>query len=141
MYICKMHTTFWQTFVYTLYTKLKELCQLNFLYKMYKKVCWNVGYIFIQTFCIHFAYINSDPQFLQSSIHNYTIFIKHSHKTYIQIIVCWMVQHIISIISTYFDPFLVHFLVNHCKQLRLETCWLIMGGNYQINGLLDYILH
>ena len=42
-----------------------------------------------------------------------------------------------SLISTYFDPFVVHFLVNHCKQLglRLETCWLITEGTYQINGL------
>ena len=35
-----------------------------------------------------------------------------------------------------FLPFVVHFLVNHCKQLRLETCWLITGGTYQINGLM-----
>ena len=55
---------------------------------------------------------------------------------YIQVIVCRM------------DPlfqctcaFFVLFLVNHCKQLRLETCWLITGGTYQMNGLLDYILH
>ena len=39
-----------------------------------------------------------------------------------------------SLILTYFDPFVVHFLVNHCKQLRLETCWLIMVGIYQSNG-------
>ena len=46
-----------------------------------------------------------------------------------------------SLILRYFDPFVVHFLVNHCKQLRLETCWLMMGGTYQSNGLLDYIFH
>ena len=44
------------------------------------------------------------------------------------------------LISTYFDSFVVHFLVNHCKLLRLET-WLIMGGANQINGLMNYILH
>ena len=46
-----------------------------------------------------------------------------------------------SLISAYFDPVIVHFLVNHFKQLRLETCWLIMGGTYQIKGLLGYIFH
>ena len=46
-----------------------------------------------------------------------------------------------SLILKYFDPFVVHFLVNHCKQLRLETCWLMMGGTYQSSGLLDYIFH
>ena len=40
-----MYTTFQQAFVYILYTKSKELCQLNFLYKMYTEVCRNVGYI------------------------------------------------------------------------------------------------
>ena len=37
-----------------------------------------------------------------------------------------------SLISKYYDLFVVHFLVNHCKQLGLETCWLIMRGTYQI---------
>ena len=43
--VYKMYTTFQQAFVYILYTKSKELCQLNFLYKMYTEVCRNVGYI------------------------------------------------------------------------------------------------
>ena len=46
-----------------------------------------------------------------------------------------------SLISTYFDPFVVHFLVNHCKQLRHEPYWLITRGTYQINELMDYKLH
>ena len=46
-----------------------------------------------------------------------------------------------SLILKYFDPLVVHFLFNHCKQLRLETCWLITGGTYQIYGLLNYIFH
>ena len=46
-----------------------------------------------------------------------------------------------SLISAYFDSFVVHFLGNHCKQLQLETCWLIIGSTYQINGLLDYGFH
>ena len=45
------------------------------------------------------------------------------------------------LISTDFDPFVVYCLVNHCKQLRLKTFRLITGGNYQISGLMDYILH
>ena len=32
-------------YIYILYTQLKELWQLNFVYKMYTKVCRNVGYI------------------------------------------------------------------------------------------------
>ena len=55
---------------------------------------------------------------------------------YVQIIVCRM-----NPFSTYFDPFVVHFQVNHCKQLRRETSWLITGSTYQINRLTDYILH
>ena len=46
-----------------------------------------------------------------------------------------------SLVSKYYDPFVVHFLFNQCKQLGLETCWLIMRGTYQTNGKLDYILH
>ena len=40
-----------------------------------------------------------------------------------------------SLISTYFDPFVVYFLVNHCKQLgvRLENSWLITVGSYLSN--------
>ena len=44
-----------------------------------------------------------------------------------------------SLISTCFDPFVVHFLVSHCKQIRLETCWLITGIPIK---LMDYwIIH
>ena len=67
--LCKMYTTFQQTFVYILFTKSKELCQLNFVYKMYTKVCRNVEHFVyikvvemwdtfcIQTFCIYFLHI------------------------------------------------------------------------------------
>ena len=75
--VCKMYTTFQQTFVYILHTKSKEPYQLNFAYKMhiYKslskygihfvyilsaKVCQNVGNILyaniLHTFCILFVY-------------------------------------------------------------------------------------
>ena len=54
--VYKMHTTFLQTFVYILYTQSKELCQLNFVYKTYTKVCQMWDTFCIQTFCIHFVH-------------------------------------------------------------------------------------
>ena len=55
--VYKIYTTFRQTFVYLLYIKLKEICQLNCVYKMYTNVCGNVAYILytniLYTFCIH----------------------------------------------------------------------------------------
>ena len=45
-----------------------------------------------------------------------------------------------SLFLKFFDPFVWHFLINHCKQLRLETCRPITGGTYKIKGLLDYIV-
>ena len=53
--IQKMYPTFWQIFVYILYTKLKKQWQLKFVYKMYTKVCPNMGYILVY---IHFVYIH-----------------------------------------------------------------------------------
>ena len=53
----KIYTTFRQTFVYLLYTKSKGICQLNFVYKTYTKVCRSVVYILytniLHTFSIH----------------------------------------------------------------------------------------
>ena len=46
-----------------------------------------------------------------------------------------------SLNSTYFGPFVVHFLVNNCKGLRLDTYWVITGSTYQINRLMGYIFH
>ena len=112
-------------FVYVLYTK----CTQKFV------EIWDTFYI--QTICIHFVYISSDLQKVYIINIMYTICIQNSYRMYTQIIVCKMdplFQHI-------FDLFVVHFLVNHWKQLRLETCRLIMGGTYQIDGLLDYTLH
>ena len=43
--VYKINLTFRQIFAYIFYTKLKELWQLNFVYKMYRKVCRNVGHI------------------------------------------------------------------------------------------------
>ena len=54
--LSKMYTTFRENFVYILSSKSKELCQLNFIYKMYTKIGWNLLYILythiLYTFCI-----------------------------------------------------------------------------------------
>ena len=57
---------------------------------------------------------------------------------YIQVIGCKMYltfQHILT------GLLCTSQLVNHCTQLRLGTCWLSTGGKYQINGLMECILH
>ena len=93
-----MYTTFRQTFVYILYTKLKELWQLNFVYKMYTKVCRNVGYI-LYTNILYTKYISSDLQKVYIIKIMYTICIQNSYRIYIQIIVCKMdplFQHILT---------------------------------------------
>ena len=60
----QIYTTFSQTLVYIFYTKSKELCQQNFVYKMYAKCIQNFVEMWdtfcMQTFCIHFVYISSD---------------------------------------------------------------------------------
>ena len=117
--VCKTYSTFGQTFIYILYIKLKEQWQLNFIYKMFTDICWDVGYI-LYIFCIHFAYINSDLQKVCKIIIMYIIFIQNSYRIYIQIIVCKMDN----LFQQYFDPFIVHFLVDHCMQLKIENQWL-----------------
>ena len=82
-----MYTTFQQTFVYILFTKLKELWQLIFYIKRLPKVSRNVGYI-LYTVCIHFAYINSDLQNLCIIKIMYSVCIHSSYRMYVQIIVC-----------------------------------------------------
>ena len=53
---CGIHFVY-KHFVYILYTKSKELCQLKFLYKMYTKVCQNVRCVLYTNIlyksCIH----------------------------------------------------------------------------------------
>ena len=44
-FVYKMYPTFWQTFVYILYTKFSWRSSVDFVYKMCTKVCWNVVYI------------------------------------------------------------------------------------------------
>ena len=53
--ICKIYTTCRQTFVYILFTNFNCHSSFNFVYKMYTKVCRNVGYISYAS-CIHFVY-------------------------------------------------------------------------------------
>ena len=103
--VYKMYATFQQTFADILYTKSKELCQLNFVYKMWTKVCRNVGYILytniLYTICIH--------QFWSTkSVH---------HKHYVYNLYTKFMQHVYtnnciknrSLISTFFTHLLCTF--------------------------------
>ena len=94
------------------------------------------------TFCkqLNFGYINSDLQKMHIIKIMYTICIENSYRMHIQIIVCRM--------NSLFQHNLTHLLctsqlimANNQLGLRLETCWLITEGTYQINGLMDCILH
>ena len=93
---------------------------MHFAYKIYTKVCWNVGCILytkilytfciekfvkmwdtfcIQILCIHFAYINSDVQKVYITTTMYTICIQNLHRMYMQVIVCrtdCLFQHILT---------------------------------------------
>ena len=131
--------------IQSLYKSLSK-CGIHFVYKhflniLYTKCIQKFVEIWdtfcIQTFCIHFVYINSD---LQKVYIMNIIYIQFVYKIHTECHTNNCMQNG-SFISTYFDLFVVHFLVNPCKQLRLETCWLITGGTYQIDGLLDYKLH
>ena len=163
--VYKMYTTFRQTFVYILYRKSKELCQLNFVYKMYRyKRLSKCGIHFVCKYCVYILYTKCIQKFVGMLYVGYILYtnildtfcihqlwsIKSVHrKYYVDNLYTKFIQNVYtnncmeneSLISTYFDPVIVHFLVNHFKQLRLETCWLIMGGTYQIKGLLGYIFH
>ena len=147
--VYKMYNIFQQTFVYILYTTSKKLHQQNIVYKMYTKVCWHVVYILYTKVCQNMGYILYTNILYTFCMHQFWSTSNVDHKHYVYNLYTKFIQNVStnncmqngSLISTYFDPFVVHFLVNHCKQLRLETCWLITGGTYQINGLLDYIFH
>ena len=148
-FVSKVYTKVCRSVVYIFYTNIFYTFYIQKFVQLWDTFCIHSVYISntkctqtfvemwdtfcIQTFCVYFVYINSD--LLKAYIINimYTICVQKSYKIYIQIIV--------SLIWIYFDSFFVHFLVNHCKQLRLETCWLIMGSTYQSNKLLDYIFH
>ena len=105
-------------FVYILYAK----CIQKFV-EMWDTFC-------IQTFSIHFVYISFDVQ----KVYIINIIYNLCKKFTLNIYANNCIQNG-SLISTYFDPFVLHFLDNHCIQIRLETCWLITGVTYQINGL------
>ena len=62
--------------------KIKRTVTANFVCKMYTKVCQNVGYICIQTFCTHLVYISSDLQIAHNIKIVYTIFIQTSYRMY-----------------------------------------------------------
>ena len=95
---------------------------------MYTKVCQNVGYI-LYTFCIH-QFRSTKSVHHKNYVHNlYTKFIQNVYRN-----ICMQNG---SHISTYFDPFFMHFLVIISQQLTLETCWQAPEGKYQINGLKD----
>ena len=93
-----MYIIFRQTFVSILYTKLNELWQINFAYKIYTKVCRNVEYILytniLYTFCT-----NLQEVLIYTTKIMYTICIQNSYRMYIQIIACKMdltFQHILT---------------------------------------------
>ena len=128
--VYKMYAKFQQTFADLLYTKSKELCQLNFVYTMWTKVCRNVGYILytnsLYTICIH--------QFWSTECVHHKHCVYNLYTKFMQNVCTNNCIKNRSLISTFFDPFVVHFQVNHCKQLclRLETCWLIKSMDYWI---------
>ena len=139
-------------FVYIFYTKVcQNVGYIHFVYKhfvyiLYTKVLQNVGCLlciykyFVQilyTSCIQNVYKN----LLKYEIHfvckhfvyilytSVLIYRKCTSQTCIQLVTKF-IQNVYtnncmqngSLISIYFDPFVVLFLVNHCKQLTLETC-------------------
>ena len=105
-------------FVYILYPKF-----IQKFVEMWDTFC-------IQTFSIHFVYISFDVQ----KVYIINIIYNLCKKFTLNVYANNCIQNG-SLISTYFDPFVLHFLDNHCIQIRLETCWLITGVTYQINGL------
>ena len=51
-----MYSTFQQTSIFILYTKLKGLWQLKFVNKFHTKVCQNVGCFYLYSPCFWFSY-------------------------------------------------------------------------------------
>ena len=76
---------------------------------------------------IHFVYI-----LYTFYIHDFWSTKSVNHKNYVYNIYARFIEDVYtnncmqngSHNSTHFDACFVHFLVNHCTQLRLETCWL-----------------
>ena len=91
----------------------------------------------IQKICIHFVYASF---LIYKKCASLTLCIQFVYKIHTECIYTNTCMQNGSFISKYFEPFVVHFLVNHYKQLRLETCWLITGDIYQVIGLVIYIL-
>ena len=139
MYTKSIGTLFQQAFVYILYTKSKELmpakcciqnvynnllkCGIHFVYKHFVHILYNtfciptkciqkfvkIWDIFcIQTFCIHFAtsiLIYKKCRYIINIMHSYNLYTKFIQNVYTN---NYMQNG--SLISTYLDPFVVHFL-------------------------------
>ena len=88
----------WYSF---LCTRLKQLYQLNFVYKMYTNVCQNIEYI-LYRFCIHQFWSTKSVQHLHYVCNLYTTIIQNECTN-----ICMLNG---SLISTYLDPFVVEFL-------------------------------
>ena len=107
MHIQKVYcisTNFWMHFVYKIYTKvcrnvgcilytkiLYTFCIQKFL-EIWDKFC-------METFCINFAYIRSDVQKVYITNIMYTTCIQNLHRMYRQVIVCrtdCLFQHILT---------------------------------------------
>ena len=101
----------------------KQIFCIYFIHEMYTKACRNVGYIL----CIKILYICCVCQFWSTR--------KVHHKYYVYNLYIKFIQHVYtnncmlrgSLISTFFILFIVHVLVDHCKQLRFENCNLTTG--------------
>ena len=123
-------------FVYILYTNLSK-CGIHFVYRHFVYIlhtkCIQKFVEIWDTFCIYQCWSTE-------SVHHkhyvYNLYTKFKQNLYINN--CMQNG---SLISTCFDPFVVHFLVNHCKQLRPETCWLITGDTQPIKLMNYWIIH
>ena len=143
----------WETFciqIFCIHFIYKSLwkCGIHFVYKhfvyiLFKKCIqkfdeiWDIFCIqtfYLYTFCIH--------QFWSTKSVHHKHFVYNLYTKFIQNVCTNNCMQNGSIpYFNIFDLFVVQFIVNHCGQLRLETCWLITGGTYHIDGLLDYTLH
>ena len=123
----------------------------KFCIQMYTKDFRNVGYILhwniLYTFCVNqfwstkrvhhkhyiqFIYIIYNLNFIV-----YNLYIKFMQNVYTN-----NYTQNGSLISIYFDPFVVRFLAS--SSMHTTKTWNVLakqGGKYQINGLMDYILH
>ena len=111
----------WKLCIHFVYNNCTRCIQLMYTKCLQKFVeMWDT--FCIQKFCIHFVQINYDLQKVYIINIMYTVCMQNSYRMYIYTNNCMQTG---SLISIYFDLLLVQFLVNNCKQSKLETCWLI----------------